>query len=187
MSGRKPGFDIVEQLPVLRRYARSLTRNDTDAEDLVHDALVRACEGRHTFRPGASLRNWLLGVVHNTFVTSVRRRRAEVIHLDALAQETPTHVAPDQENRVQLRQIGEAFLQLPDEQRAVLHLIVIEGMSYSTAATTLGVPVGTVMSRLSRARAALRAFERDLNGSGYAAGTSRPNLRVVGGHHASGK
>src|SRR5687768_10240462 len=93
MRGRKPAFDVVELLPALRRYARALTCNDTDAEDLVHDALVRACEGRHTFHHSASLRHWLLSIVHNTFVSSVRRRRAEGIHLETLAQEMPTDVA----------------------------------------------------------------------------------------------
>ena len=98
------------------------------------------------------------------------------------AAEIAEPVSPaEQENRVRLRQIQQAFMSLPEEQRAVLHLIAIEGLSYQEAAESLGIPVGTLMSRLGRARAALRAFEA---GAAQAVvGRPRPNLRVVGGSH----
>jgi RNA polymerase sigma factor (sigma-70 family) len=179
--------DVIAQLAPLRRYARALTRDETHAEDLVHDALVRAYERRTTFRAGANLRTWLLSILHNTFVDGRRqreaelRREAETIHLAEIT-------APaDQESSVRLQQIGRAFLTLPDEQRAVLHLVAIEGLPYKEAANALGIPIGTLISRLGRARAALRAFEENDARSATPAlpappeRPTRPTLRVVGG------
>jgi RNA polymerase sigma-70 factor (ECF subfamily) len=179
--------DVIAQLAPLRRYARALTRDETQAEDLVHDALVRAYEGRATFCAGANLRTWLLSILHNTFVDGRRqreaelRREAETIHLAEIT-------APaDQESSVRLQQIGRAFLTLPDEQRAVLHLVAIEGLPYKEAANALGIPIGTLISRLGRARAALRAFEENDARSATPAlpappeRPTRPTLRVVGG------
>lgn len=168
------------QLPVLRRYARSLTRDDTDAEDLVHDALVRAYERRGSFdaeRGGAAggLRGWLLSVLHNVFIDR-RRLNAARTRREAQAGElADTVAAPAQEHSLRLAQVRDAFMDLPEEQRAALHLVAIEGLGYAEAASALGIPQGTLMSRLSRARAALRAVE-----DGAGAGRSS-RLRIVGG------
>lgn len=165
-------FDVIEQLGALRRYARSLARNALDAEDLVHDALVKAYERRSTFKGGANLRNWLLSIVHNTHVDRLRSTLASQRRQDAAAQETETTYPPTQEHAVRLRQVREAFLALPEEQREALHLVAVEDLSYQEAAGVLGVPVGTLMSRVSRARARLRAFEEN---------PGQPNhLRLVG-------
>jgi len=184
---KESGDDVIAQLPSLRRYARMLTRNAAHAEDLVHDALVRACERRGTFRVGANLRAWLLSILHNTFVDGTRRRKAELRREAEASQLVATTVPAGQESTVRLQQISRAFLTLPDEQRAVLHLVAIEGLPYCEAANALGIPVGTLMSRLGRARAALRAFEE--HGARSAVPSlppsperpARPNLRVVGG------
>ena len=178
------GDDVIAQLAPLRRYARALTRDESQADDLVHDALVRAYERRSTFRAGANLRNWLLSILHNTFVDGRRRRQAELRRETEAAQLAHMTFAAEQEGSVHLRQITEAFLALPEDQRAVLHLVAIEGLPYQEAANTLGIPLGTLMSRLGRARAALRAFEQ--SGSPAAVSSqpeppARPNLRVVGG------
>ena len=180
------GDDVIAQLAPLRRYARALTRDESQADDLVHDALVRAYERRSTFRRGASLRNWLLSILHNTFVDGHRRRKAERRRDAEAAQLAEVTVPAGQEDSVQLRQIRQAFLGLPEEQRAVLHLVAIEGLPYQEAANALGIPLGTLMSRLGRARAALRAFEESGRPAGAAAPVEpappvRPNLRVVGG------
>jgi RNA polymerase sigma-70 factor, ECF subfamily len=188
MSNRNQGDDVIGQLGPLRRYARALTRDETQAEDLVHDALVRAYERRSTFRLGSNLRTWLFSILHNTFIDGRRRQAAEV-RRDAEAARAADEILPaPQESSVRLAQIRQAFDLLPEEQRAVLHLIAIEGLSYQQAADTLGVPVGTLMSRLGRARTALRAFEdaRPLDRPQLPAldsSRSRPNLRVVGGNH----
>ncbi len=174
MDSNKRSFDVIGQLASLRRYARSLTRNSGDAEDLVHDALVRAYERRATFRPGSNLRNWLLSIVHNAHVdrlrSSISRRRHEGEDGEALGE--PPSFPAQQEHAVRLRQVREAFMTLPEEQREALHLVAIEELSYQEAADTLGIPVGTLMSRVSRARAALRSFED---------GRQPNHLRLVGG------
>lgn len=173
MDRNKRSFDVIEQLSALRRYARSLARNSTDAEDLVHDALVKAYERRMTFKPGANLRNWLFAIVHNTHVDRIRSALARRRRDDATALEAEPSYLGDQEHAVRLRQVREAFMALPEDQREALHLIAVEELSYQEAADALGVPVGTLMSRVSRARAALRAFEAE--------GKQPNHLRLVGG------
>lgn len=157
MSGT--AFNVTGQLPALKRYARALTRDETEAEDLVHDTVLRAYEGRGSFRPDGDLKRWLFSVLHNTFVSTRRSRRAHQRRIDGVAEITETETQASQEASLRLSQIRVAFAALPAEQREVLHLVAIEGMAYGEAADVLGVPLGTLMSRLGRARAALRAFE----------------------------
>lgn len=173
-------MDVISLLGPLRRYARSLTRDEGQAEDLVQDTLVRAYERRGTFQPGGNLRGWLLSILHNTFIDDRRRHAAETRRAQHLAVQTESSAPAAQESQVRLHQVQQAFLSLPEDQRAVLHLVAIEGLSYQEAAATLDIPIGTLMSRLGRARAALRAFEagHDLH---PASGKVRPNLRIVGG------
>src|SRR5215212_973467 len=184
---KQSGDDVIAQLAPMRRYARTLTRDETQADDLVHDALVRAYEHRATFRAGANLRTWLLAILHNTFVDRWRQRNAELQREAEASRLAETTAPAEQESRVRFQQIGRAFLTLPDEHRAALHLVAIDGLPYNEAARALGIPVGTLMSRLGRARAALRAFEE--NGARSATPAlpvpperpARLNLRVVGG------
>jgi RNA polymerase sigma-70 factor, ECF subfamily len=184
---KESGADVIAQLAPLRRYARTLTRDETQAEDLVHDTLVRAYEGRATLRAGANLRTWLFSILHNTFIDGRRQREAKLRREAETSRFAEITVPADQESRVRLQQIGRAFRALPDEQRAVLHLVAIEGLPYKEAANALGIPVGTLMSRLGRARAALRAFEETDARSAAPAlpalpkRSTRPTLRVVGG------
>jgi RNA polymerase sigma-70 factor (ECF subfamily) len=179
--------DVIAQLPPLRRYARALTRDEAQADDLVQDALARAFERRATFRAGANLRNWLLSILHNVFIDACRRRQAEARREAEIARLAEASAPAGQESRLHLQQIATAFLHLPEEQRAALHLVAIEGLSYQEAADTLQIPVGTLMSRLSRARAALRAFEAGARPLApalpppAAATPRRPTLRIVGG------
>ncbi|MCX5495878.1 sigma-70 family RNA polymerase sigma factor [Kaistia dalseonensis] len=159
MTTDRHRFDIVGQLAPLRRYARSLTRDETDAEDLVQEALVRAYEKRESFRPERNLRAWLLSILHNIFVDRIRARRSEQLRIGHAGNLAPHSEAPPQDHAVRLAQVRQTFLALPEEQRAALHLVAIEGLSYAEAATTLAIPIGTLMSRLGRARATLRAIE----------------------------
>lgn len=176
MNPGKSSFDVLGQLAALRRYARSLTRDGGDAEDLVHDALVRAYERRASFRRGGNLRAWLLSIVHNTFVDGARSRRAEAARIERASHLTDASLNAPQEHSIRLAQVREAFLGLGEEQRAALHLVAIEGLSYQEAADALGIPLGTLMSRIGRARAALREMED--------ASPARPShLRVVGARH----
>lgn len=174
---RWTSVDIEEQLPRLRGYARALTRDAASADDLVQAALLRAYERASTYRPGNSLRSWLLSIVHNLFIDQKRRETSEQKRNARLSQLNEGLVAQgEQEAAVRLAEVAARFAALPGEHRAVLSLIGVQGLSYQEAATTLGVPVGTVMSRLHRARAALREPEVE-NEAG--------RLRLIGGRDAS--
>lgn len=175
MDFKKDRFDVIAQLASLKRYARSLVRNNSDAEDLMHDALVKAYERQSTFRSGANLRNWLLSIIHNTHVDRLRSNRSRIQRETSVTVDKGQEYPPNQEDVVQLRQIKEAFMQLPVEQREALYLVAIEDLTYQQAAKTLEIPIGTLMSRISRARSTLRNFEN---------GTARPlHLKIVGGGH----
>lgn len=175
MDSFKGRFDVIGQLTSLRRYARSLTRDPADVEDLVQDALLRAFERKHTFRPDGNLRGWLLSVLHNVFVDGCRSRRSEHARIEAAERVAATFAEPPQEHVVRLSQIREAFFDLPEEQRAALHLVAIEGLSYQDAADALRIPIGTLMSRIGRARASLRALEAVIPPG------SKSHLKLVGG------
>ncbi|MCF6120681.1 sigma-70 family RNA polymerase sigma factor [Mesorhizobium muleiense] len=170
-----PRFDIIGQLGSLRRYARSLTRDSAEAEDLVHDALVRAYERRGTFRSGGNLRAWLLSIVHNAFIDGLRSRKSEAVRVEQVGYLADASMQAPQEHSVRLAQVREAFFKLPDEQRSALHLVAIEGLTYSQAAEASGVPLGTLMSRIGRARAALREMEDKLPAH------AKSHLKIVGG------
>lgn len=165
---------MAADIAALRRYARALARDPQDADDIVQEALVRAIERRRTFEPGRDRRRWLLAIVHNVFVSGKRRAAAEARRNERFAETLMAHVDPEQDQRIRLAQVARAFAGLSDHHRAVLHLVAIEGLSYQEAADVLAVPVGTIMSRLARARAALQRGE-----SGQRQGGA--SLRIVGG------
>ena len=152
-------MDISSHLGMLRRYAQVLTRDAERAEDLVQEVVLRALEGAHGLREGADPKPWLLSIVHNAHVSRCRRQRTEREAEATLAEAgglSPSPVAP-QAARVDLGQTIDALMELPEEQREILTLVAIEGMTYRDVADCLGIPMGTVMSRLARGRAALRA------------------------------
>ncbi|WP_075216137.1 sigma-70 family RNA polymerase sigma factor [Mongoliimonas terrestris] len=172
-------FDVVQHLASLRRFARTLARSDADADDLVQEALVKAYERRGSFDSRRSLKAWLFAVLHNAFIDGVRRRKAETNRDDAFGLTVAERTAePGQDSAVRLAQIRRAFARLPQDQREALHLVAVEGLPYQEAAAILDVPVGTLMSRIGRARAALRALESDPADS---AGPARPTLKIIGG------
>jgi RNA polymerase sigma-70 factor (ECF subfamily) len=144
-------------IPALRRYATALLRNREDADDLVHDCLVRALDKLHTRRDDADVRAWLFAIMHNLFISQLRRQKARPAG-DPLNE---THEAiltqrPDQEANLHFRDLVEALNRLPVEQRSVVLLVSVEDLSYAEAASVLGIPIGTVMSRLARGRERLR-------------------------------
>jgi RNA polymerase sigma factor (sigma-70 family) len=166
-------FDVIGQLGALRRYARSLTRGGADAEDLVHDTLMRAYESRGTFRADGNIRAWLLTILHNVFIDRTRTRKTEAVRNEQALYLADESMQAPQEHAVRLAEVREAFLALPEDQRAALHLVAIEGLSYQQAADALAIPVGTLMSRIGRARSTLRDMEN---------APPKPNhLRIVGG------
>lgn len=172
MTGKRTDMEMEADLRAMRRYARALSRDHVVADDVVQDAVMRAIERRDQFQPDRSRRRWLLAIVHNVFISAKRREAAETRRNLAFAQIQIDHADPEQEVRADLIQVARAFADLPDHQRAVMHLTVVEGLSYQESADLLGIAVGTVMSRLARARATLRQ-DRDRQ--------PRDRLRIVGG------
>jgi RNA polymerase sigma-70 factor (ECF subfamily) len=146
---------IVELIPRLRRYARALTGERAAADDLVQDALERAWSKLHLYRRGTDLRAWLFTVMHNVYVNQRRAARPST----TLDEDLPELAQPARESDgLVLRDLDLAIRRLPPEQREVLLLVALEEMSYEDAAGALGIPIGTVMSRLARAREKLRAM-----------------------------
>lgn len=143
---------ILPFIPNLRRYARALTANPGDAEDLVQDTLERAVRKFHLWRPG-DLRAWLFSIMHNVFVNSLKRYRPSAM-LDIDEMEIAARVSTI--DGTDLMDLRKALQALPVEQREVVLLVALEEMSYIEVSHALGVPMGTVMSRLSRGRQRLR-------------------------------
>ncbi len=156
---------VVEQIPRLRRYARALLRGNTPAaDDLVQDCLERALGRLHFWRSGSDLRAWLFTIMHNLYVNQLRRNHSGPQFVELLEEESTVAAPGGAESATTLRELQRALDGLPAEQREVLLLVALEGLRYQEAATILGIPVGTVMSRLARARQQLRqqlAQERD--------------------------
>jgi RNA polymerase sigma-70 factor (ECF subfamily) len=171
-------FNVVDQLQALRRYARSLARDDVEAEDLVQQALMHAYGKRGSFRAGGNLRAWLFSILHNTFISEWRSRAAESRRIRDFSDSDDLVEQPNQEHAARLAQLRQGFFELPEDQRAALHLVAVEGFSYAEAAAALNVPTGTLMSRLARARVALRVYEH--RRSQQPSLPSNP-LRLVGG------
>jgi RNA polymerase sigma-70 factor (ECF subfamily) len=147
---------VAEHIAALRRYARALLGDRIDAEDLVQDCLARALSRAHLWRPGSDLRAWLFTILHNIHVNNLRSHRAHIAAADATYGQVVVAAQPDQDARLELRDLERALGRIPEEQRQVLLLVGMEGMSYEEAARIVGVPIGTIMSRVARGRDALR-------------------------------
>ena len=148
--------EIEAEIPRLRRYARALTRDIVAADDLVQDCLARALGKLHLWQEGTDLRAWLFTILHNQYVNQVRRSVREGAAVGLSETEPLLTRAPHQGKRLELRDLERAIAKLPEEQRAVILLVGLEGMRYEEVAAVLDVPVGTIRSRLSRGREALR-------------------------------
>jgi RNA polymerase sigma-70 factor (ECF subfamily) len=144
-------------IPALRRYAGSLLRDRQEVDDLVHDCLLRALDRLHTRRVDADMRPWLFAIMHNLYISRVRQRRirGQTESLDTIA-ESAVGVDASQETQVQTRQVMAVVERLPVDLRSVLLLVTVEDLSYAEVARVLDIPIGTVMSRLSRARERIR-------------------------------
>src|ERR1700680_984973 len=164
---------IEPVIPALRRYARTFVRGAADADDLVQDALERAISRWHQRRSDGETRTWLFTILHNLAVNHLRRaaRRGREVPFDD-AGESDVAVPSTQEDALRRDDILGAVGQLPDEQRSVLLLVSIEDVSYAEAARILDIPIGTVMSRLARARARLVKLLEE-------PASDRPHLRSV--------
>ena len=147
---------IEAEIPRLRRYARALTRDAVAADDLVQDCLVRGLAKQHLWKEGTDLRAWLFTILHNQYVNQVRRAVREGASVAINETEPSLTRAADQGRTLELRDLDRGLARLPEEQRTVILLVGLEGMSYNETAEILTIPVGTVRSRLSRGRDGLR-------------------------------
>ena len=149
---------IVDHIPSLRRYARALTggRPD-DADDLVQDTLERAYAKWHLWRIGSELRPWLFSIMHNLFVNQVTQLKSHASHA-SLDDMPEIATRATQSDRLEGLEIAAAVTRLSPELRAVLVMVTLEEFSYAQTAKALDIPIGTVMSRLARARQGLKEF-----------------------------
>lgn len=161
--------EIEANIPALRRYARGLCHDRDAADDLVQDCLERAMRKRFLFRPIGPLRPWLFRILLNLYRNNRRQVRRQGIMVPLEPDADYPEVSGNAHTRLELSGVAQALQDLPSEQREVLMLVALEGMSYEEASAILEIPTGTVMSRLSRARQALR----------LATDTPLPRLRSV--------
>ncbi len=146
------------EIPRLRRFARYMTRDADYADDLVQECLTRAIANIGTWQPGTNLRAWLFVILKNVFRNDKRREQHDLAYRNRLEADPPLHSSAEQHHSLLLSEVQDAFLRLSDDHREILMLIAVEGLRYEEAATVLNISVGTVKSRLSRARTALRAL-----------------------------
>lgn len=164
--------EVQPLIPALRRYARAMLRHREDADDLVQDVLERALAQWRSRRQASSLRAWLFTILHNLALDRLRRRARRGVDatIESVAEQWLA-IPAEQERVSEQRDVLAQLALLPEDQRAVLLLVAVEQLSYAEAAAVLDVPVGTVMSRLSRARERLRRQMEGLR--------STPALRIV--------
>jgi RNA polymerase sigma-70 factor (ECF subfamily) len=155
-SGEDLRDRIIELLPRLRRFARSLARNAQDADDLVQITAERALVRADQFRPEHSVAGWLFGILRNAWIDEgrSRRRRETLLEPEALAGVGDPAAGSDPE----LLCLQDALERLAEDQRLAVALVLVEGLSYKEAASIMGVPVGTLTSRLARGREALQSM-----------------------------
>lgn len=146
---------VEAEIPRLRRFARAMVRDPALADDLVQECLERALSRMHLWKPGTNLRAWLFTILRNLHINAIRRRQNHV-DIDGEGQGDIGAAAGTQITRLELRDLRRALQRLPAEQRDVVLLVGLEGISYGEAAEILGISIGTVKSRLSRGRRVLR-------------------------------
>jgi len=154
---------IVELLPRLRRFARTLARNPHDADDLVQIAVERALVRCDQLRADASLSSWMFGILRNAWIdeTRTRGRRNQVFAPEELGE----NIGDGSSDTPDVLSVQDAMARLPDEQRIAVSLVLVEGLSYKEAAEIMGVPLGTLTSRLARGREALQALLTETTGA----------------------
>ena len=155
---------IVDLLPRLRRFARTLARNPHDADDLVQIAVERALARSDQLRANSSLSGWMFGILRNAWIdeTRSRGRRNQVFVPEELGENVGD---ASSQAHAEALSVADAMARLPDEQRIAVGLVLVEGLSYKEAAEIMGVPLGTLTSRLARGREALQALLTDTTGA----------------------
>lgn len=163
---REQAEAIESHIPALRRYARALVRDADKADDLVQDCLERSVSRFFQFQPGTNLRTWLFTIMHNLHCDALRRTQRRGPHVPINEWEAGAQYPATQSSTIEIREFERAFARLTKRDQHLLFLIGVEGFSYEEVAEVLGIAVGTVKSRLFRARERLRALQE----------TSRPRI-----------
>jgi len=146
---------MVSEIPMLRRYARHLSRSADQADDLVQESLARAIARIDSWEPGTNLQAWLIVILRNIFLNECRRAKRQRTSLEQLKSAETSQVPASQEASLKLVELEKAFVSLSNDHRTVLQLVVLEGKTYEQSAKILNVTMGTIKSRLSRARTKL--------------------------------
>lgn len=153
---------IIEEIPRLRRYARALLRDRDAADDLVQDSLERALSKVENWTTGDSPRRWLFTIMHHLFVDQLRRAKRHVQAVTMMPETIDALASPPQQvDKLASAEVLAALQQIGPERRAALVLVAVEGLSYAEAADVLGIPAGTLMSRIARGREELRSILDD--------------------------
>lgn len=155
---------IIDQIPALRRYARALTGERHAADELVQDSLERAWSRFHLWRPGTDVRAWLFTIMHNLYANAVRKAKRTPSYAPLAEVDRVSPIPSNAEASVEVSNLIQALASLPDGQRETLLLVSLEGLTYEQVAQALDIPIGTVMSRLSRAREHLRQVMSGVGG-----------------------
>jgi RNA polymerase sigma-70 factor (ECF subfamily) len=154
---------IIDQIPALRRYARALTGERHAADELVQDSLERAWSRFHLWRPGTNVRAWLFTIMHNLYANAVRKAKRAPAYASLAEVDRMAATQSSAEIGIEVSNLMRALASLPDSQREVLLLVSLEELTYEQVSQVLGIPIGTVMSRLSRAREQLRQIMSGAN------------------------
>jgi len=149
---------LITEMPKLRKFAHKLTRNTANAEDLVQSTLLRALEKQTYFETGTDLFKWTSKIMYNLFVTDYRRKTKFETQYDPESYIDNRAVEADQQVKMELKAVNAAMNHMSDEHKEILVMVCVKGMQYQEVADVLGIPVGTVRSRLSRARNQLMAL-----------------------------
>lgn len=149
---------IVEEIPRLRGYARALLRDRDAAEDLVQDSLERALSRMANWTAGDTPRRWLLTIMHNLFVDQLRRAKRHAQAVTTISETIDAIATSPQADRLISVDVFSALQQINPERRAALVLVAVEGLSYADATKALGIPAGTLTSRIARGREELRSI-----------------------------
>lgn len=154
---------LEKHIPALRRYAQKLARDSDDSADVVQMCLERALRNFHMFQPGTNLRSWLFTILHNEFISEIRRR-ARRGHAVPLEDWLDPGVRGGQEEAIEMREFDRAFTALAPKDREILQMVGIDGTSYAAAGARLKLEIGTVKSRVFRARERLRCLMEGSDG-----------------------
>jgi RNA polymerase sigma-70 factor (ECF subfamily) len=153
--------DLIALLPRLHRFALALSSSPTDADDLIQAAVERALRHQHSWKEGTRLDSWMYKIIQNLWVDELRARRRRADPINSILEIAGDDGRNVTAARIDLAEVRAVLATLPEEQRVVLTLVVLDGMKYQEAADVIGVPIGTIMSRLARARAAIAVRTSD--------------------------